>query len=287
MNPSNNVDVSQYTTVDKIHGITRVGAQNLTSETVSGALLNFSRSTSQVDQLTFQTGVQGGCTQESFVESTDPTPLTLSLTPGEITPLSVVANLDSQPTIVPTPTSDNKDFTPNKTAATGLLLLVQTPEEVHKTLAVSNRGRGSLATFLAQVHSTPNSTPDMVQTRSNKSKTVSDGPVSNRSHLRRNPQNPSKVAGKGSQKNATTGKRIRGSSNPAPSEPPTKKPKIISGSTLLKSNPPIPTKYLPQRALEGKEAEHHSPGHPCKHPESWIIPESLLPPQGHGQCHIQ
>ena len=117
MNLGNNVDMSQSTTVDKFDGITGVGAQNSSSETFSGAPLNLSGSTSQVDQLTFQTGVQGGCSQESFVVSTDPMPLSLSLTPGEITPLSVLKNLDSQPTIVPTPTSDNKDFTPNKTAA--------------------------------------------------------------------------------------------------------------------------------------------------------------------------
>ena len=74
MDPSNNVDVSQDTMVDILDGITGIGAQNPTSETGTGALLlNLSGSTvtslesSQVDQVTFQTGVQGGCTQESIV----------------------------------------------------------------------------------------------------------------------------------------------------------------------------------------------------------------------------
>ena len=240
MNLGNNVDMSQSTTVDKFDGITGVGAQNSSSQTVSAARLNLSGSTCQVDQLTFQTGVQGGCSQESFAVSTDPTPLSLSLTPGEITPLSVLKNLDSQPTIVPTPTSDNKDFTHNKTAATGLLLFVQTPEEVHETVASSNRGRGALARVLAQAHSTPTSTQDMAQTRSNNSKKLSNAPLSDRSHLRRNQPNQSKAAAKGSPTDSLPQKRIPGSSNP-PGEPPTKKPRITSGITPLKSKPPIAT----------------------------------------------
>ena len=224
MDPSNNVDVSEVTMVDNLDGITGIGAQNSTSKpgTGTGAQLNFLESTDTYHKsnigylITSQGGVQGGCTQESIADSLDPGQPSLP-------------HLDSQATIVPTLTGDNQDFTPSKTAATGLLLLVGSTEEVHKTLASSNRGRGALASFLSQGNSTPNST--MPPSR------LSNGRLSNRYHLQRNQHHPSTVVAKGSSTSTTTGKRNYCTSSHSPSEPPRKKTRTTSDSTSSSSKP--------------------------------------------------
>ena len=236
MDPSNNVNASKVTMADNLDGITGIGAQNSSSESVTGtcAQLNLSKYTDTSQEsdngyhVTSPPGVEGGCTQESVADSTNPGQPSLTSTLIRTTSFSQVTHIDSPATIVPTLTGDNQDFTPSKTAATGLLLLVGSTEEFHESPASSNRGRGVLASFLSKSNSTPNST--MPTTR------LAIGRLSNRYDLRRNQHDTSSSEGKGSSTSTTSGKR-KGSSAYLPSEPPRKKTRTNGDCTASTSKP--------------------------------------------------